>query len=325
MRVLTATGAELERDFAFGIVRQLFEPELLAPTSAASDCSPARRVRAPLDGPYEPALSNDACHCAARPRLARRQPRGGTAAGARDRRRSLGRRRQPARARHARPPARGAADRADRRHPPGRAARCSRSWRGATVHLPAAAEPAAVGRACSDAVDGEATRSWPPPPRPPAATRCWSASCAHARRRRLHAAPRRGGSGPSRPCPGTITRMVRTRLAAASPRTPGARPRRAAVGDRRAGRRRRWPGSTTRPPRAPTPSSPTANLLERDGLCFTHPMMREAALAGVVAGERSALHRRAARCSSPRARARTRSPRTSSPPSRAGPGARRRC
>ena len=66
MRVLSATGAELERDFAFGIVRQLFEDELFGSDDArrarllAGSAQFATHV---VEGRgYEPALSNDACH-----------------------------------------------------------------------------------------------------------------------------------------------------------------------------------------------------------------------------------------------------------------------
>ena len=38
MRALTARGSELEREFAFGVVRQLFEPRARAHTASASCC-----------------------------------------------------------------------------------------------------------------------------------------------------------------------------------------------------------------------------------------------------------------------------------------------
>jgi DNA-binding CsgD family transcriptional regulator len=52
MRVLYAVGAELERDYAFGIARQLF--------GTADGLT--EHARAALEGPYEPALSPDICH-----------------------------------------------------------------------------------------------------------------------------------------------------------------------------------------------------------------------------------------------------------------------
>ena len=87
MRVLSATGAELERDFAFGIVRQLFEAELFGSDDAerrarllAGSAQFATHV---VDGPLRAALSNDVCHVPLHGlRLARGQPRRGAAAGA---------------------------------------------------------------------------------------------------------------------------------------------------------------------------------------------------------------------------------------------------
>jgi hypothetical protein len=44
MAVALASGSELERDFAFGVARRLFEETLVAPTAAgAAPCSPAPR------------------------------------------------------------------------------------------------------------------------------------------------------------------------------------------------------------------------------------------------------------------------------------------
>src|ERR1700685_1318075 len=37
LRVLAASGSELERDFAFGVVRQLFEPPVIAAAPAVRD------------------------------------------------------------------------------------------------------------------------------------------------------------------------------------------------------------------------------------------------------------------------------------------------
>ena len=69
----------------------------------------------------------------------------------------------------------------------------------------------------------------------------------------------------------------------------------AVLGERRARARPRWPGSTTAAAGARARRARRRRTCSSaDALRFTHPMMREAALAGVVAGERSALHRRAA-------------------------------
>ena len=54
MRVLYAVGAELERDYAFGIARQLFG-------TAAAPLLTAH-ARAALESPYDPAASPDVCH-----------------------------------------------------------------------------------------------------------------------------------------------------------------------------------------------------------------------------------------------------------------------
>ncbi len=58
LRVLSAVGAELERDFAYGIVRQLFLPVVgdVEPTGAAAQALPV------IDGPYDSALDPAACH-----------------------------------------------------------------------------------------------------------------------------------------------------------------------------------------------------------------------------------------------------------------------
>ncbi len=105
MRVLHAVGAELERDFPFGIVRQLFLPAL---RSEAGDLVRQRR-RARTRGPQR-RLRPGAHHRRlplppARAVLARRQPRRARAAGDRRRRRPLGRRRQPEGARRCSPAA----------------------------------------------------------------------------------------------------------------------------------------------------------------------------------------------------------------------------
>ena len=48
MRVLSARGGELEHDFSYGIVRQLFEPVLaLAPPTERESCSARRPLAAP--------------------------------------------------------------------------------------------------------------------------------------------------------------------------------------------------------------------------------------------------------------------------------------
>ena len=292
MRVLSAVGAEFERDFAFGLVRQLFEAELRAAAPERRErllAGPAQFASAVLDGADEPARSDDVCHVRLHgARLAGRQPGRGAAAGDRGRRRPLGRRRQPARARHARAPARGAADRADRGRAPGRAAAARARSRGrpCSTRSRSARTPSA---ACSGgeldapfvAAAAETTGGNPllvRELRP------------HARRRRpRRAAPRRprpcGAPSPGRSrgwsgCGWPSSRSKRVRWPAPRPSAPPARAALAGLDE----------ASVARAHAALA----DANLLERDALRFTHPMMREAALAGVVAAERSALHRRAA-------------------------------
>ena len=97
-----------------------------------------------------------------------------------------------------------------------------------------------------------------------------------------------------RAVPGTITRMVRSGWPSSRPkraRSPARRPSCAA--HRRARALAGLDEAIRR--RAPTPRSADADLLERDGLRFTHPMMREAALRRRRAPPSAPrLHRRAA-------------------------------
>ena len=63
--MLSAVGADLERDFAFGIVRQLFERRAArSPTPRRERllAGPAQFATTVLDGPDEPAHSHDVCH-----------------------------------------------------------------------------------------------------------------------------------------------------------------------------------------------------------------------------------------------------------------------
>ena len=98
MRVLSARGGELEHDFSYGVVRQLFEPVLaLAPAAereellggAAALAAPLFDERRSAGGTVRGRLLLDA----ARALLAGGEPRVAPAAAARDRRPALGRRR----------------------------------------------------------------------------------------------------------------------------------------------------------------------------------------------------------------------------------------
>ena len=152
LRVLAARATELEQGFPFGVVRQLFERPLLeadtgererwlagaaalaadvltgAPTASVAGARPSRR--------------RSRLRMAARPVLARLQPRRRFAARARGRRSAVVRRAVGARARVHRAPARGAAARAHPRHPAARSradargggARC-RSRRGTAAPI----------------------------------------------------------------------------------------------------------------------------------------------------------------------------------------------
>ena len=128
-RTLRARGGELERDFAFGVVRQLLEPALAeAPARARDDLlqGPAgvagRLLGLPGRGPGRPRRGRRArrlVHRAARPLLAVREPRRRPPARAHRRRRALGRRAVPALPGLPAAAAGGAVARARGRHAPG--------------------------------------------------------------------------------------------------------------------------------------------------------------------------------------------------------------
>ena len=117
LRVLSARGSELEGEFAFGVVRQLFEAELRERrTLLAGAAAPAAAVFGELDGGRRRVVRG-----AARPVLARAQPRRGGAAAAGGRRPALVRPAVAAVLRLPRAAARGPADPAAGRPARGRA------------------------------------------------------------------------------------------------------------------------------------------------------------------------------------------------------------
>ena len=114
---------------------------------------------------------------------------------------------------------------------------------------------------------------------------------AHARRRGLHRQRGRGGAGPprragldrpARPGP-AVAAADRTAVALARARRRARRARAARA------RRTRSPGSTTASPPTRTRSLAASACWSRGALRFTHPMMREATLAGLVPATRSLL------------------------------------
>ena len=104
MLVLRARGGAHERDFPYGVMRQLLEPQLSDPARRARALSGAAALAEPV---FDPVLSSaaDPRH-PARPALADRRPRRRLAAGAAGRRRPVGGRVLPAGARLRRPPPR---------------------------------------------------------------------------------------------------------------------------------------------------------------------------------------------------------------------------
>ena len=206
MRVLHAVGAELERDFPFGVVRQLF-----AGIAVRGRRSRRQRGRARTRGPQRRlrprAHPRRLPQPPARAVLARRQPRRARAAGDRRRRRPLGRRRQPEGARDARPPDRGSADRAGRQSPP-RVLRRVRAAPARPQRHPAPARAAEPRRGRHGARwrrrAGVRRRRRRVHGRQPAAR-------ARAAPPGLHRRGRRGGRV-RRAAPRTITRMVQGRL-----------------------------------------------------------------------------------------------------------------
>jgi hypothetical protein len=126
LEVLAARAGELEQEFAFGVVRQLFEP-LLARASAeerAELTAGAAGLALPLfqqpAAAGEEAADSSFCH-AAWAVLAGREPGHAPAGAAGHRRPALGRRRVAAVDRLSRPAAGGAAAAGRRRHPAARA------------------------------------------------------------------------------------------------------------------------------------------------------------------------------------------------------------
>ena len=155
MRVLAARGSELEREFPFGVVRQLFEPPSATrtPASAGSPAPPrprGRSSRLPSSTPRPPARRD--LRRAPRPLLAHGERRGGRAAAAVRRRPALVRPPVAALPRLPRPPARGHAG-AGRRdaaeHRPGHRSRADRRDRprpGTRAVRPGPSAPTAVAR-----------------------------------------------------------------------------------------------------------------------------------------------------------------------------------
>ncbi len=293
MRVLSATGAELERDFAFGIVRQLFEDELFG----SDDARRARLLAGSAQfathvvegGGYEPALSNDACHVRLHglarmaANLAEEKPlvllvddAHWADPGSLQALGMLARRidelpialivaARPAELEQLEPLAK-----ATVLHPQALSAKAVEALLDDLGEL----DPAFV----SAVVD----------------TTAGNPLLVRELQRTLLEAGFAGradeAEGVRRTVPGTITRMVRTRLAAVSPEARALARAAAVIGSRAAVLAGIDAPAATRA----HAELADANLLERHGLTFTHPMMREATLAGVVAGERSELHRRAA-------------------------------
>ena len=200
--VLAARGGELEREFPFGVVRQLFEPRLADRGGARAL---AGRARPPPPRPvFEPAEPGRGDGRRRRPSPSLHglywltaQPRRRAAAAAGRRRPALVRPPVAALPRLPRAPARGPAGRCSRSalrtrragHRPG-AGRRARRRPARRCGAPRPAERR--GRGASSSARGSAPSPTPPSPRPatrrPAATRCCCASCS-ARSRPRACAP----------------------------------------------------------------------------------------------------------------------------------------
>ncbi|MDP1850489.1 MAG: AAA family ATPase [Solirubrobacteraceae bacterium] len=99
-----------------------------------------------------------------------------------------------------------------------------------------------------------------------------------------------------RTIPGSITRAVGRRLRELSPAALGIARSIAVLGDRsRLALAAELAGSPLEEALEAHAALVRARLIEADGLTFVHPMVREAVRADLVGGERSAWHRRAAR------------------------------
>ena len=292
MRVLSATGAELERDFAFGIVRQLFEDELFGSDDArrarllAGSAQFATHV---VEGRYEPSLSNDVCHVRLHglarmaANLAEEKPLVLLVDDAHwadpGSLRALG---MLARRIDELPIALIVAAR------PAELERLEPLAKATVLH------PQALSAKAVEALLDDLGELDPAFVSAVVDTTAGNPLLVRELQRTLLEAGFAGRADEAeavrRTVPGTITRMVRTRLAAASPEARALARAAAVSGSRAAALAGIDAPAATRA----HAELADANLLERDGLTFTHPMMREATLAGVVAGERSELHRRAA-------------------------------
>ena len=286
MRVLSATGAALERDFAFGVVRQLFEPELRAADPERRERLLAGSARFALEV-FDGTDARDACHTRLHgivwlaANLAAERPLAIVVDDAHwadpGSLRALG---MLARRAEDLPVALIVAAR------PAADPLLEELAKG-TVLSPAPLSPGAVGRLIGDADAAFVAAA--------AETTGGNPLLVRELRRTLADAGLTGRAEEAdavrRTVPPTITRMVAARLAALSDDATALARAAAVTATQAAALAGLDPDAATRA----HGELADAGLLERDCLHFPHPMMREAALAGVVRGERSALHRRAAR------------------------------
>ena len=248
--VLSARGGELERDFPFGVVRQLFEGRARRPGAARDRLHRGRRPRAVRAGlPRRAGRGRRRLvRGAARPVLARAEPRRRAADRARDRRPAVGGPPQPALRRLPRAAPRGPAD--PRRHDPAHGRR--RRRRGAAgrdrarpVHARRAALAAdhrgrarADRRAARRRPRSRLLRRLPRRHRRQPAAAARAPDRARRRRRAAGRVPRRrrarhrparrlaDGAGPPRPPAGRRRRRSRgrSRCSATAPTSPTSRP-----------------------------------------------------------------------------------------------------
>ena len=291
----SARGAPLEQAYAFGTVRALFDPVRATRRLGGADRR-RRRARPPRARPRaggdRARRRRDPRH-AARAVLARRQPVRGAAAGARGRRRALGR---PAVAALARPP--GAADRRAAAAGAARRAQRRAAERSAAARRPAdraVAAPAAARaggaprRSCARGC--EATRGGlrrlprrhrrQPVPRARARVR--------ARRRR-----RPGDDRALRPGRGRARGGAEARPAAGRARARSRSRSRSSARARRRATWRRSPAARRDSAAAAADALRTAGLLAPGArLEFAHPILAAAVAAGLGPGQTALLHRRA--------------------------------
>ena len=326
--MLAARGGELEREFPFGVVRQLFEAELgdaERARRAARRRRGARGARCSSDARRAEDAAGDASFAALHGlywltlNLA-----GRAAAPARDRRPALVRPAVAALPRLPRAPARGrcrcSSPRRCARPSPAPTRRCSA--RSPTTRRRAACARARSAPTAVAALVARAARRGRRrgllrrlPRAPPAATRCCCASSLTRARGRGRAARRRAASASCATIgPRAVSRTVLLRLARlpaearrGRARGRGARRRRRAAGRRRAGRARRGGRG-----RAPPATLVRAEILRPEPpLGFVHPLVRDAVYRELPPGERELQHARArpSCCATP-ARRPSRSPRS---------------